>query len=78
MNTGGDILHPWARADDEYVTDGRRLLRVVSPPDRALGLRTAVFEDCRTLELRVCRIRELRRLRRLRRSIAGRRLTTTD
>jgi hypothetical protein len=67
MNTAVDITDPWADVADEYVVDGRDLLRVVSLPDRARGLRTAVLEDCRTLELRHCRMGKLRRLRRLRR-----------
>ena len=61
-----DILDPWEELSDTYVTDGRRLLRVISRPDRALGVRTAVLEDCRTLELRTCRRLRLRRLRKLR------------
>jgi hypothetical protein len=46
-----------------YLTDGRRLRRIVSPPDRSRRWRTAVLEDCGTLELREFRRRDLRRLR---------------
>jgi hypothetical protein len=46
-----------------YLTDGRRLLRIVSLPDRSRRWRTAVLEDCDTLELREFRPRDLRRLR---------------
>ena len=66
MNTDVAVLDPWDAALAEYVTDGRRLLRVVSEPDRRRGLKTAVLEDCRTLELVVCPVRKLRRLRALR------------
>jgi len=66
MTTAVDIPNPWADVADEYVVDGRDLLRVVSLPDRARGLRTAVLEDCRTLELRPCTSRKLSRLRRRR------------
>ena len=65
MTADLEILDPWAALRDTYLTDGRRLLRLVSVPDRRLGLRTGVVEDCHTLELRTCRRRELRRLRRL-------------
>ena len=61
-----DIVDPWEELSDTYVTDGRRRLRILSLPDRARGLKTAVLEDCRTLELRLCGRRQLRRLRKLR------------
>jgi hypothetical protein len=66
MKRDVDIQDPWLDARDSYVTDGRRLLRVVSRPGRVRGLRTAIVEDCRTLELQAFSRRELRRLRRLR------------
>ena len=74
MIADADILDPWEQLSDTYVTDGRRLWRVVSLPDRARGLRTAVLEDCRTLELRTCRRRRLRRLRELRMPRPGERV----
>jgi hypothetical protein len=58
-------------AAGSYLTDGRRLLRVVSLPDRSRRWRTAVLEDCRTLELREFRRRDFRRLR----PVGSRRLT---
>jgi hypothetical protein len=71
MVTHPNILDPWDELGETYITDGRRLLRVISPPDRARGLRTAILEDCRTLELRTCRRRELRRLRKLRSPVSA-------
>jgi hypothetical protein len=38
--------------EGSYVTDGRRLLRVVRRLDPSRGAATAVLEDCLTLELR--------------------------
>jgi hypothetical protein len=73
MNADAAILDPWEGARDEYVTDGRRLLRIVSAADRARGLRTAVLEDCQTLELHLYAMRELRRLRTLRKARRARR-----
>jgi hypothetical protein len=60
-----DILDPWQGLSKAYVTDGQRLWRIVSLPGRGRGQRTAILEDCRTLELRTCRRGPLRRLRRL-------------
>jgi hypothetical protein len=45
-----------------YVTDGRRLLRIVAPIDLRAGIATAVVEDCATLRWRLYGFRELRRL----------------
>lgn len=67
MTADLDIQDPWAELTDAYVTDGRRLWRVVSLPGDGRGLRRAVLEDCRTLELRTCRRGRLGRLRKLRR-----------
>jgi hypothetical protein len=64
MQAARAISPPWAGSPlGTYLTDGRRLLRIVSLPDRSRGWRTAVLEDCRTLELRHFRRRDLRRLR---------------
>lgn len=63
---------------DAYLTDGRRLLRIVSLPDRSRGWRTAVLEDCRTLELRHFSRRHLKRLRPLGSRARGRRGVVAD
>lgn len=44
---------------DEYVTDGRRLYRVIAPADPTLGTRDAVLEDCATLTWRTYTVAEL-------------------
>jgi hypothetical protein len=66
MTDGLDIANPWEELSDTYVTDGRRLWRVVSLPGSGRRLRRAVLEDCQTLELRTCRRARLWRLRKLR------------
>jgi hypothetical protein len=42
-----------------YVTDGKRLFRVISPADPALGTADAVLEDCATLRWRIHTVAEL-------------------
>ncbi|HEY7891119.1 MAG TPA: hypothetical protein VIC05_02815 [Solirubrobacteraceae bacterium] len=63
--------HPTAAkhlAVDTYLTDGQRLLRVVSQPDAESGMFFASLEDCLTLEVRAYSPRELLALGIVRRS----------
>jgi hypothetical protein len=50
---------PWPARRDEYLTDGRRLLRVIDPLDLQAGIETAVIEDCETLAWRTFTFPEL-------------------
>lgn len=63
--------HPTAAknlAVDTYLTDGKRLLRVVSQPDAESGMFFASLEDCLTLEVRAYSPREFLALGIVRRS----------
>jgi hypothetical protein len=57
------LLRPAARYEiDAYLTDGRRLFRVVEQLNPALD-RPALLEDCLTLELKAYRAKDLWDLR---------------
>lgn len=57
MSMTPHVVLTWIAADrllpasDEYLTDGRRLLRVVAPFDPRPEHSFAVLEDCLTLEV---------------------------
>jgi hypothetical protein len=44
---------------DSYITDGRRLLRVVARPEGRFASGFAALEDCMTLEVRSYSLEEL-------------------
>ena len=47
-------------SEDEYVTDGRRLFRVIAPLATDGDIATAVLEDCATLAWRTYSAAQLR------------------
>jgi hypothetical protein len=49
--------------EGDYVTDQRRLFRVLQIVPARLNKRAAILEDCRTLEATLFRPKELRRMR---------------
>jgi hypothetical protein len=49
--------------EGDYLTDQRRLYRVLQIVPGKLKKRAAILEDCRTLEARLFRPRQLRRMR---------------
>jgi hypothetical protein len=53
--------HPFRRGD--YLTDRRRLYRVLEILPARGNRRAAILEDCQTLDAAVFRPRELRRMR---------------
>ena len=49
--------------EGDYLTDQRRLYRVLQVVPRKLKQRAAILEDCGTLEATLFRPRQLRRMR---------------
>ena len=49
--------------EGDYVTDRRRLFRVLQIVPARLNKRAAILEDCRTLEATLFRPKDLRRMR---------------
>jgi hypothetical protein len=56
MNTS--VIH-----EGDYVTDRRRLYRVLQILPAKLNRRAAILEDCRTLDAKLFRPKELKRMR---------------
>ena len=57
------ISHRQPFHEGDYLTDQRRLYRVLQIVPGKLKKRAAILEDCRTLEARLFRPRQLRRMR---------------
>lgn len=56
-------IQSWSLQPEGYLTDGRRLFRVVSPFDSRGPSPSALLEDCATLEIRAysaCELAEMR------------------
>jgi hypothetical protein len=60
-NTSLSHSHPFHEGD--YLTDQRRLYRVLQILPARLNKRAAILEDCRTLDAKLFRPKELRRMR---------------
>jgi hypothetical protein len=56
-------MNPSIFHEGDYVTDRRRLYRVLQIVPAKLNRRAAILEDCRTLEAILFRPKELKRMR---------------
>ena len=57
------LSHPQPFHEGDYLTDQRRLYRVLQIVPGKLKKRAAILEDCRTLDAKLFRPRQLRRMR---------------
>jgi hypothetical protein len=55
--------HPQSFHEGDYLTDQRRLYRVLQILPAKLNKRAAILEDCRTLDAKLFLPKELRRMR---------------